>query len=603
MSMRPGMIVEIHSLQTAIALNGELGELGVYSVAAERWQVQLLTRSVGKMVRQQNLKAAPSPSNENLERANGLIEEGSKLLDMSRSKSGAAADADASTARVLLTQALELHPTCARAHGLLGDYSHMRSDWVQMLKHFRRADANLVHGEECSLHVQMGHANALKESGYDAEARDLYRQLKAERPRVMLVRYNLADALRNIDREASAAEAREILNEAAEWEVGGGLSANQLRAAATSLLVMIAHAKAKEAMQKYGLGAETVAACESVLAIAQKGLKAAYALFVIGRCREADAYVKLQAGEYMAALDLFAGRLGEDGKSIDVAPGSAAAAFRDSVDAEYDKASASQYARMQGIAHHLTGGVIFLDFANGKQTEQSAGFMNFFGVCCGGEKVESPDPTGSKATAGFGEQPAAEGTEVEQVAAAGVRDVGGGSNDSHIDDVVANGIAVDIANAMDLTDHDPSPVKSEPVLSASAVAPAEAPSSSEQFYGVRRRTRAAAMLDVRELTAEEATTMKSMSPNFDKVIAEYAAKAVAAEKKRKLRHRPRTFDADKEYNNANIFKCPSCFAPNYYEMDACNVLRCFNCSVRFCIKCLQPLKTGESVHARCTLYT
>ena len=45
MSMRPGMIVEIHSLQTAIALNGELGELGVYSVAAERWQVQLLTRS------------------------------------------------------------------------------------------------------------------------------------------------------------------------------------------------------------------------------------------------------------------------------------------------------------------------------------------------------------------------------------------------------------------------------------------------------------------------------------------------------------------------------------------------------------------------------
>ena len=602
--MRPGMIVEIHSLQTAIALNGELGELGVYSVAAERWQVQLLTRSVCKMVRQQNLKAAPSPSNENLERANGLIEEGSKLLDMSRSKSGAAADADASTARVMLTQALELYPTCASAHGLLGDYSHMRGDWEQMLKHFRRADANLVHGEECSLQVRMGHATALNECGYDAEARDLYRQLKAERPRVMLVRYDLANALRNIDREASASEAREILNEATDWEVIGEPSANQIRAAATSLLVRIADAKAKEALQKYGLGAETVAACESVLAIAQKGLEAGYALFVIGRCREAAAYVKLQAGEYMAALDLFAGRLGEDGKSIDVAPGSAAAAFRDSVRAQYDEASASQYARMQGIAHHLTGGVIFFDFlANGKLTEQSSAFMNFFGVCCGGEGVDSPEPTGSKATAGFGEQPAAEGTAAEQVAAAGVRDVGGGSDDSHIDDVVANGIAVDIANAMDLTDHDPSPLTSELVLSASAVAPAEAPSSSEQFDGVRRRTRAAAMLDVRELTAEEATTMKRKSAGIDEVIAEYAAKAVAAEKKRKVRHRPRTFDDDKEYNNANIFKCPSCFAPNYYELDACNVLCCFNCSVRFCIKCLQPLKAGESVHARCGLFT
>ena len=44
--------------------------------------------------------------------------------------------------------------------------------------------------------------------------------------------------------------------------------------AATSLLVRIADAKAKEAMRKYGLGTETVAACESVLAIAQKGLEA-----------------------------------------------------------------------------------------------------------------------------------------------------------------------------------------------------------------------------------------------------------------------------------------------------------------------------------------
>ena len=53
------------------------------------------------------------------------------------------------------------------------------------------------------------------------------------------------------------------------------------------------------------------------------------------------------------------------------------------------------------------------------------------------------------------------------------------------------------------------------------------------------------------------------------------------------RKRVRTFDPNKLYNNENVFKCPHCFYPNYYERDACNKLRCDNCNKAFCVVCLK----------------
>ena len=52
-------------------------------------------------------------------------------------------------------------------------------------------------------------------------------------------------------------------------------------------------------------------------------------------------------------------------------------------------------------------------------------------------------------------------------------------------------------------------------------------------------------------------------------------------------------------NDPNIYKCPTCYAPNFYRLDACNKLVCRNCHVPFCVKCGQGYAPGEAVHAQC----
>jgi ribosomal protein L37AE/L43A len=59
---------------------------------------------------------------------------------------------------------------------------------------------------------------------------------------------------------------------------------------------------------------------------------------------------------------------------------------------------------------------------------------------------------------------------------------------------------------------------------------------------------------------------------------------------------------DRVYSDEDIHKCPMCRAPNFYSRDACNVLRCFNCRHRFCVRCGGALAEGEAVHAACGVY-
>ena len=59
---------------------------------------------------------------------------------------------------------------------------------------------------------------------------------------------------------------------------------------------------------------------------------------------------------------------------------------------------------------------------------------------------------------------------------------------------------------------------------------------------------------------------------------------------------------DRVYSDEDIHKCPMCRAPNFYSRDACNVLRCFNCRHRFCVRCGGALAEGQAVHAACGVY-
>ena len=64
----------------------------------------------------------------------------------------------------------------------------------------------------------------------------------------------------------------------------------------------------------------------------------------------------------------------------------------------------------------------------------------------------------------------------------------------------------------------------------------------------------------------------------------------------------RVYDKNKTYG-PDIYKCPYCYAPNFYKLDACNSLKCVNCGKKFCVKCGKGFKDGEAFHARCGIFS
>ena len=98
-------------------------------------------------------------------------------------------------------------------------------------------------------------------------------------------------------------------------------------------------------------------------------------------------------------------------------------------------------------------------------------------------------------------------------------------------------------------------------------------------------------------SAPEAASSSGMLDPID-----YFSEETFAEQRRAMRSRMRTFPKDKVYRDPHIHKCPHCYAPNFYTLDACNQLQCINCGKKFCVKCGQGYSMGESFHAQCGVY-
>ena len=58
---------------------------------------------------------------------------------------------------------------------------------------------------------------------------------------------------------------------------------------------------------------------------------------------------------------------------------------------------------------------------------------------------------------------------------------------------------------------------------------------------------------------------------------------------------------DRVYSDEDI-RSARCVERRIYSRDACNVLRCFNCRHRFCVRCGGALAEGQAVHAACGVY-
>ena len=65
----------------------------------------------------------------------------------------------------------------------------------------------------------------------------------------------------------------------------------------------------------------------------------------------------------------------------------------------------------------------------------------------------------------------------------------------------------------------------------------------------------------------------------------------------------KTYSATATYADPDIYKCPYCYAPNFYTRDACNSLTCVNCRRKFCVICCKGFLPGESFHSRCGIYS
>ena len=97
-----------------------------------------------------------------------------------------------------------------------------------------------------------------------------------------------------------------------------------------------------------------------------------------------------------------------------------------------------------------------------------------------------------------------------------------------------------------------------------------------------------------KLCPEEIAEIQQVRGAEAAALLEQHAAAVRQQEEHHRSKRLKTYheNKDKEFSDADLFKCPRCYYPTYYPSDsrACNKLQCGNstCRTSFCIQCGKP---------------